>query len=416
MIVKKNSTIILSLFWTCYFVFQLCVWNSTIRTGFFSVNAVVDMAASFLNDLVWIPIALALPVYVAAAFSAVTGKPGKIIMIVLAFTVLLLGISHLLIFFRYLFILIFVFFVAIVLLMKQDRFSFHHAAFAVVLLTLVIYYNSQLVPRIRLFEKESKNELTVMSCNIGWDLPNDSHERFAQLLTEQKPDIVCIQEFSTKQRQYLYSALEDIYPYQNWSNTTTDYGGGAILSQIPFEHKEVMKITSLYFEKKPATITRSVISIDGKKIDIFNCHLYHSANYILERIYDGKKISFYYRKAQIGYMRHRDEAARLAAKIFPVDRPVILTGDFNDTPNSWVYELFDDKLKNGFATAGWGLGTTYGEYSLKQRAPHELSFLIIDVLRIDHIFCSRQFEIKKAHVLPFSDTDHKPQTVQLLIR
>lgn len=414
--VKKNSAIILSLFWTCYFIFQLCVWNNTVRTGFFSVNAVVDMAASFLNDLIWIPVALALPAYLAAGFSTVAGKAGKILITVLAVVTLLFGITHLLVFFRYLFVLIFLFVIGILLFIRSGKFSFHHAAFIVVLLTVVIHYNSQLVPRLQLLDRNLKNELTVMSCNIGWDLPGDSHKKFAQLLKGQKPDIVCIQEFSTEQRQYLYNALKEVYPYQNWSDTKTDYGGGAILSRIPFEHKEVIHITSLYFEKKPATITRSVILHEGKKVDIFNCHLYHSANYILERIYDGKKIDFYIRKAQIGYMRHRDEAARLAAKIFPVDRPVILTGDFNDTPNSWVYKLFNEKLQNGFATAGWGLGTTYGEYSLKQSAPHKLSFLIFDVLRIDHIFCSRQFKIKNAHVLPFSGTDHKPQTVQLLLK
>ena len=54
---------------------------------------------------------------------------------------------------------------------------------------------------------------------------------------------------------------------------------------------------------------------------------------------------------------------------------VIVCGDFNDTPLSYSYRVFDRFMYNTYAKSGAGIGITYHEHRL--------------YYRIDHIFCSK---------------------------
>ena len=59
--------------------------------------------------------------------------------------------------------------------------------------------------------------------------------------------------------------------------------------------------------------------------------------------------------------------------------PVILTGDFNDPPNTYTYRRLKGTLTDSFQAAGHGIGGTYRGLG--------------GWLRIDYIFCSRSFEV-----------------------
>ena len=77
--------------------------------------------------------------------------------------------------------------------------------------------------------------------------------------------------------------------------------------------------------------------------------------------------------------------------------PVILAGDFNDTPQSFMY----NKIKNSgfcdaFQQAGHGLGTTYAGY--------------VPLLRIDYNFAQKNyFRVLKHEVIDARMSDHYPQ-------
>jgi len=74
---------------------------------------------------------------------------------------------------------------------------------------------------------------------------------------------------------------------------------------------------------------------------------------------------------------------------------VIVCGDFNDTPLSYSYYVFDRFMHNTYAKSGAGMGITYHEKRL--------------YYRIDHIFCSKNITplytwIDRAQ----KDSDHYP--------
>ena len=66
------------------------------------------------------------------------------------------------------------------------------------------------------------------------------------------------------------------------------------------------------------------------------------------------------------------QAKDIASLVNATETPVILCGDFNDTPGTFTYETLKGNLQDGFLSAGEGYGATY-------RGLHNL-------LRIDYLF------------------------------
>ncbi|MDZ7721589.1 MAG: endonuclease/exonuclease/phosphatase family protein [candidate division KSB1 bacterium] len=410
---NKFKTIILSLIWLCILCLELIVWNVTIRSGLFSVNAVTDMGASLLSDVIWIPVALLLPFIAVGLISKQRPIPVKMLLYALAVCIALAGLLYLPTFFRYLFVLLILYFVILLYSAYRESLSVHHLFYTLVVLCLVYHYNTQLLPPVKPDAKAPQN-LRVMSWNIGMDAERMESEQMVGFIRRENPDIICIQEFQTGQRRVFVDQLSDQYPYQKWSRRVSDYGGGAILSRLPFLHSELVSINSEYDPDSPITITHASVSWRDKQIDVYNCHLHHSANYLLEQFMGKRDFKLYNHDAQTGYMRHRDEARQLASRLFPVERPLIVTGDFNDTPNSWVYQLYSKYLKNSFASAGWGLGTTFAEYRITDKVPVPVKAEKINILRIDHIFYSHDFQAFETQVYNTVESGHKPQIVTLV--
>ncbi len=74
--------------------------------------------------------------------------------------------------------------------------------------------------------------------------------------------------------------------------------------------------------------------------------------------------------------------------------PVIVTGDFNDTPTSYTYRTMRRGLKDAFVEAGYGAGFTYrGKYP-----PNRIDYILYN----EEMYCS-DFDIVKARY-----SDHYP--------
>ncbi len=80
--------------------------------------------------------------------------------------------------------------------------------------------------------------------------------------------------------------------------------------------------------------------------------------------------------------------------------PVILSGDFNSTPDSWVYHRLSQGLQDAYRVAGSGWGATY-----HSNAP---------TLRIDFVLLGPEFEAVSAQVRSLSTrfSDHRPLTAR----
>ena len=84
-------------------------------------------------------------------------------------------------------------------------------------------------------------------------------------------------------------------------------------------------------------------------------------------------------------------------------RYTIVCGDFNDTPLSYSYRVFNRFLNNTYAKSGFGQGITYHEHGL--------------YYRIDHIFCSSNITPLHTRIdHTQKDSDHYPVISKLRLQ
>src|SRR5690606_32460106 len=75
--------------------------------------------------------------------------------------------------------------------------------------------------------------------------------------------------------------------------------------------------------------------------------------------------------------------------------PLIICGDFNDMPGSYVYNTVKGDLNDAFVAKGWGLGATYQK--------------ILPILRIDYILYDKHlFKVEGYKKYPTELSDHNP--------
>jgi endonuclease/exonuclease/phosphatase family metal-dependent hydrolase len=94
------------------------------------------------------------------------------------------------------------------------------------------------------------------------------------------------------------------------------------------------------------------------------------------------------------------QAEKLRDFIRKSPHPVIICGDFNDTPNSYVYKVVSAGMRDTFRDRGFGLGTTFGGG--------------LPLLRIDYILTDTGISVlscETIHNRVFSD--HYPVVVHL---
>ena len=82
--------------------------------------------------------------------------------------------------------------------------------------------------------------------------------------------------------------------------------------------------------------------------------------------------------------------------------PFIITGDFNDVPNSYAYAKISDGLQDAFLQKGFGVGRTFTALS--------------PTLRIDHILITKDFEVLQFNRQVKSLSDHYMIIADLKLR
>lgn len=261
--------------------------------------------------------------------------------------------------------------------------------FLVAAVVLAIYFNYRyesvpgfaLEKKIIVNETEEKKEaehplLKVMTYNIHRGI-NKSNELdldgIAGIIRSAGPDVVALQEverFSVRTRfqdqvEYLAEKLSMNYAYGKSISILNGQYGNAILSRYPIDEYEVNDLPS---EGEKRTLLRVILNVNGSKVPIYNTHL-------------GLK---------------KSERDRQISKIMGVsadERRYILTGDFNSTVDK--LQAVTEKLIDSAA---------YGED--EQEKPTFADEGVAE--RIDYIFTSKDFGIKKYEVLESEASDHYP--------
>lgn len=258
-------------------------------------------------------------------------------------------------------------------------------------------------------EKQSSEEaISILTYNVKiFDLYNWSRNEIGSkaILDEiinANADIVCLQEFYTDNSDNfnMLKKLHEFYPYAHVEITLTlrgtDKWGIATFSKFPIRRKE-----KIVFENAQHNLAiASDIFVNNKLIKVYNTHLQSiHLNYdeieSIENITDTiiwKPTGNIFAKLRYAYYWRALQAEKLKANMNKANAPIILCGDFNDSPNSYVYRTLSKNLQDSFDEAGLGVGQTY--------------FGKIPAFRIDYILADSKFNISKHQILRNIFSDH----------
>jgi len=230
---------------------------------------------------------------------------------------------------------------------------------------------------------QPKEAIKVMSYNVrlfdlyNWTHNNESKEKIFQMLQEQNADIICFQEFYSSEDTTHYrfnnvsklrSVLRASYSHIYYSITLrkTDHWGMATYSRFPIINKK-----TVYFSDrgKKAFIYSDIVK-GNDTIRVMNMHLqsigFKEADYkyveSLQEEYDEAELKGalnILRRLKRAFVKRSVQAEVVQNEIRNSPYPVILCGDFNDTPSSYTYRTISAEMNDGFRESGSGSGRTY---------------------------------------------------------
>jgi endonuclease/exonuclease/phosphatase family metal-dependent hydrolase len=275
------------------------------------------------------------------------------------------------------------------------------------------------------YEKD-KDVLRVAQWNVArfieWGRNNNkgSQTRLKMIdqIKEQNADVLCMQEFFTSTDSIYYNNLTHLikevgypYYYYSWSNDgDRQWFGNIIFSKLP-----IIDSGKIYFPHSayPETVLHADILYGKDTVRIYTTHLqsvqFRKNDYKnIEEIKDEQKDILQNSRGIFGKLRRalatRKEQADIIKELLANDPyPTILTGDFNDVPNSYVYATIrGEKLQDVFLKKGFGIGRTFKDIS--------------PTLRIDYLFTTKDFEVAQFNRIVKNLSDHYMLVADLKLR
>ncbi len=237
------------------------------------------------------------------------------------------------------------------------------------------------------------NSLKVMTWNVHglgiYDKPKNKKTPpgIFDLIDQESPDILCLPEFYTDWKDAMKPYSDKLlkkggfkeyrFIYDNTLGTKI-FVGTAFYSKYPLSN---LKETVL---SKDIKMMQCDVELPGKKM--MRTYFIHLQSYLLKdnekqmiedvknrdrelEVGESKSIMRKLTSANQKRARQADSAAMLMAQS---PYPVLVCGDLNDVPTSYVYNTIKGKLDDAFCEKGKGIGRTYNTIS--------------PTLRIDYIF------------------------------
>lgn len=247
---------------------------------------------------------------------------------------------------------------------------------------------------------------------IEWKRNNNrgsqTRAKMLDMIKEQNADIFCMQEFYTSTDTTYYDNLTVVmkeagYPHHYFANS--DDGWKQYFGNIIFSKHPIIDSGKFYFPNArfPETLLHADIKIGNDTVRVYTTHLqsvyFQKEDYEkLETIKGERKNIVDNSKGIVSKLKRglqfRWQQADLVDEIISNDpHPIILTGDFNDVPNSYTYfTIRNDLLQDAFLKKGLGIGRTFSNIS--------------PTLRIDYIFTTKDFEVLQFNRVMKRLSDH----------
>lgn len=267
------------------------------------------------------------------------------------------------------------------------------------------------------FPSQSAEEISLMSWNVknfdlyNWSGNQNTRNEMMAVLEENRPDILCLQEFYTEEKG-VFTNLEDIkkkldYKYHYFAKTFTKSGtrhwGMVIFSK--FKIVDMGKLTFVKGTRLNTCIYVDLAISDVQTVRVYNVHF--QSNQLSEEDYsyleslddnDGTYSAMgILKKLKNGYMKRAEQVLQVQESKNSSPYPSIICGDFNDTPVSFTYKTLSKNMQDAFIEKGNGFGKTYVNPSPLLRIDFALfhpMFRINEYKELDEVVLSDHYPIQ----------------------
>ena len=254
--------------------------------------------------------------------------------------------------------------------------------------------------------KQFNHTLKVMTYNthammIGESLA--SKKAMLKYINSQDADIVCLQEvlvYKNPARLTLPALREAMsnYPYTYFDfkryNSTRQFGN-VVFSRYPLKNKNTIRYES---QSNISSQCDVLVGSDTLRLIVNHLESYglvkEDLQFDTQSMAEIKNSSLVQKLHHAGKLRHQ-QAREVKRSIRQSPHPVVVVGDFNAIPLSYVYWKVKFGLRDCFLESSFGrLGNTYKKGPLG--------------IRIDYILCSRQLTPTQCEVDKIEYSDHFP--------
>ena len=263
---------------------------------------------------------------------------------------------------------------------------------------------------------KSRQVLRVVHWNVArfteWKKNNNkgsqTRMKMMDLIKEQSADVLCLQEFFTSTDPDYYNNLSYIskemgYPYYyfSWDNDAyRQWVGQVIFSRYPIVDSGMIRFSR---PSMPEALIHADIVVNQDTVRIYTTHLqsvqFKKKDY--ERIESIKNTNEgmvensrnIFSKLKRGVVYRCRQADMVRQTVFQSPHPFLLTGDFNDVPNSYTYfTIRGRELQDAFLALGLGVGKTFS--------------YIAPTLRIDYVLATKEFTFRQFNRVIKNYSDH----------
>jgi endonuclease/exonuclease/phosphatase family metal-dependent hydrolase len=251
--------------------------------------------------------------------------------------------------------------------------------------------------------------------------PNHVRDEIIKLVQQENPDILCMQEFrsvsgkKSKENNLKVFQKECDFPYHYAEKYTPGSKSFylVIFSKYPIEYKGVVQAG---MQSGELTAIYADIKVNSRTIRTYCTHLQSfqisSDTYMIKESMDQLDVlnkenqdkltqtsKHFVNKFRVAFSKRSEQIDALLDHMDACTEPIILAGDFNDTPSSYAYSRLASELDDSFVESGSGFGRTYnGPYP---------SF------RIDFILHSPELSAYRFNTLNVPYSDHYPIVADL---
>ena len=266
---------------------------------------------------------------------------------------------------------------------------------------------------------KNANTIKVMSYNVrlfGYfddsrTGANQTKNQILNLIRQEQPDVLCIQEYFHQNGKGKFNTRDSIYKIlgihsyheENIHHSQKNKNFGiALFSKYPIINKGLVNSSSVHNKNSNFCIYADIVKKEDT-IRVYNVH-FQSIKLTADEYsrQTGKNSDSKTKRSKLrSGLSKLNNAFKTRSKQSNIVRShlnnspykSIICGDFNDTPMSYTYEIFDDVLVDAFRNTSNGFGSTYNGF--------------LPAGRIDYIFHTKSLNSAQFKVQNEKLSDHQ---------